>query len=415
MTAIEQQVTDEMHRRAALTEIPVPHVEQVVRDGEAVLSRRRRRIGVLGAAAAVALLVVGPWLVTLRDDDQRPVDHPPSPSPSPSASTSPVTLDDLPEGPPPEVPYLQGGSLHVDGAAIATGADHVLAAGSTILVGRVGREHVGWWPLEGHQLVPVPALDGIFDPHLSPRGDLLVWTSYPDARTTRVTAWNPETRRGVDHVDLDAPYAECCGGGQDVEIYGIDGHDAVYWSKAPGITVWRPGSGAPGRLTGPDAVMQIAPTGPMVQADGPGLLGEADEQGHLVQGRRPAHRPVGRLVRGRQADGVRRRRERRCAVQGATGRRVGARRGQRQEDARRPAGWSECRRDHVRVRRAPARGRLLLPEGALRAAVRHDGRSVRADTALGTGDLGLPAVVLSGRRRVREWPASTLAASTRMP
>lgn len=282
MTAIEQQVADEMRRRAAMTEIPVPHVEQLVRDGEAVLSRQRRRLGALAAAAAVALLVVGPWLVSTLRDDPGPVDRPPSPSPSPSATSSPgpVTLDDLPEGSPPGVPYLQDGSLHVDGATIATSADQVLAAGSTVLVGRVGQVHASWWLLAGRRLVPVPALDGIFTPQLSPSGDLLAWTSFPDARTTRVTAWSPGTQREVDHVDLDAPYAACCGGGQEVEIYGIDGRDTVYFSQSSGFQAWRPRAGEPHRLTGADAVMQIAPTGPMVQSDGIGLLGKVDDQGH---------------------------------------------------------------------------------------------------------------------------------------
>jgi hypothetical protein len=237
---------------------------------------------VLAAAAAVALLVIGPWLLTLGPHDQGPVDHPPSRRPSPSATTSPdaITLDDLPEGSPPGVPYLQDGSLHVDGVVVATSADQVLAAGKTVLVGRVAEQHAAWWQLVGHRLVPVPVLDGIFGPHLSPSGDLLTWMSYPDARTTRVTAWNPETQHEVDHVDLDAPYAECCGGGQDVEIYGIDGQDTVYFAKLSSFMTWRPGTRAPIRFTGPDAVMQIAPTGPMVQADGTGLLGEVDEHGH---------------------------------------------------------------------------------------------------------------------------------------
>lgn len=64
---------------------------------------------------------------------------------------------------------------------------------------------------------------------------------HPDKRTTQVIAGDVRTGTEKAHVDLDAPYAECCGGGQEIEIHGIDLEDVVYWNDRSGKVSWAPG------------------------------------------------------------------------------------------------------------------------------------------------------------------------------
>lgn len=264
MSDLEQQVVDELRRRADLMAIPVPRLDELERDGEALRARGRRRLVLVAAASVVAVVALGPWLVSRSGKDPGPAD--PRPSGTPSSAPIPArTLDDLPQGEPPSVPYVQAGLLHVRGAAIATAANVVLAAGDTVLVGRAGHQDAHWWLLVDHRLASVPELDGVFAPQVSPSGDLLVWTSYPDAQTTRVTAWDPRVRREVDQVDLDAPYAQCCGGGQQIELAGIDAHGAAYWHDArhsPDLDAWTPGNGSPQRVPAPGEGV-LGPTAPV--------------------------------------------------------------------------------------------------------------------------------------------------------
>lgn len=252
MSDLEQRVVDELRRRADVMTVPHPHVDALERDGEALQARMRRRVVLVAAAAVVTVLAIGPWL--LSRDGSGPGPASPHPSGTPSSAPIPArTLDDLPQGKAPAVPYLQAGALHTQGAAIATSANVLLASGPTVLVGRAGGQGAHWWLLDDDQLANVEELDGVRGPRISPDGDLLAWTSYPDSRTTRVTAWDPRSRREVDHVDLDAAYAECCGGGQQVELAGIDANGTVYWHDdrhSPDLDVWQPGS-APKRQAGP--------------------------------------------------------------------------------------------------------------------------------------------------------------------
>lgn len=268
MSGLEQQVTDEMRRRADLMTVPLPHVNELVRDGKARQARDRRRLVLVAAAAIVAVLAIGPWFVS-RSGDAHPGPAEPRPTPTSSTPTSSRTLDDLPQGRPPAVPYLQGGALHVGDTAVETAANRVIAAGPTVLVGRTDERAAHWWLLTDGELKPFGPLDGVFTPVISPSGDLLVWTSYPDARTTRVTAWRPQEAREVDHVDLDAAYAECCGGGQQIELLGIDARGTLYWQNAvhsPDADAWSPGAGAPSRVPMSD-VPALRPSTPPALPD----------------------------------------------------------------------------------------------------------------------------------------------------
>lgn len=242
-------------------------------------SRLRRTLVV---ATMLALLIVGFIFIGSRSPFDDPAARTPRDDTTPTAPAAAASatdlLDDLPQGLPPAIPHLRGGMLHVGGARIRTTANRLLAASGTVLVGRSGDDPVQWWTLDGVDLAPMPELEGVFTPSLSPRGDLVAWTSYPDRQTTRITVLRLETRAEVDHVDLPAPYVECCGGGQDVEIRGFDLRDQLYWSDGRGMQVWRPGSGAPHqRVSGGGTLLQVAPAGPVRQG---GSLGRVDARGH---------------------------------------------------------------------------------------------------------------------------------------
>jgi hypothetical protein len=196
-------------------------------------------------------------------------------SPAPVAPADAVAR--LPQGLAPAVPYLLDGELHVDDLTVPTTGNRLMRAGDTVLVGRTDARTGRWWVLQDGALVAAPALDGVRTPVLSPTGDLVAWTAYPDARTTRIVAWLPGTQSEVAHVDLAAPYAECCGGGQLVELLGFDLRDQLYVADRGAFRVWRPGTGGLRRVTGVDAMLEIAPTGPVRQG---GTLGRVDPTGH---------------------------------------------------------------------------------------------------------------------------------------
>jgi hypothetical protein len=282
MTDLEDRIADELRTRAERTDVPPAPVDRLLAAGRATRRHRRRRTQALAAVAAVVAvgLAIGvPALVHRDGTSPGPVDHP---TPTPSVK-DPKTLDELPAGRAPVVPYLHEGALHVGQVVVPTTADQVVSAGGTVLVGRTRGEDRRWWLLVGTQLRPVPQLDGAAAPRLEPSGDVAVWTSYPDASTTRVTAWSPATRQEVGHVDLAAPYAACCGGGQLVELLGVDDDGAVYWrdsgsaSQPPAAYAWVPGD-QPRRLVGVGDSPGITPLGPITAS---GTYGDVAPDGRF--------------------------------------------------------------------------------------------------------------------------------------
>lgn len=195
------------------------------------------------ALVVVAVVVLATFVVTttLRHDDD--TTSGPSTSPSSEPTTRTDSLDDLPQGPSPTVPYLLDGELHVDDLTVGADLNRLLSAGDTVLVGRTNGHDAHWWILDGGSLAPAPDLDGVHTPVLSPRGDLAAWTTYPDSRTTRIVGWRPDARSEVAHTDLDAPYAECCGGGQLVELLGFDTADRLFLTDRGDDLEWDPGGG----------------------------------------------------------------------------------------------------------------------------------------------------------------------------
>jgi hypothetical protein len=250
------------------------------RDDAPTVSRRRRLLGglVIATFVAPAIVVVATRWPVEDATPSTPAHHTAHRAASEAATVSPTdALEALPHGGPPRVPYLLDGSLHVDDLTVPSDGNRLLSAGDTTLVGHTDGDTARWWVLDGAELAPVRDLEGVRTPVLAPSGRILAWTAYPDSRTTRIVAWDPGTRSGVAHVDIDAPQAECCGGGQLVELLGFDLADQLYLTDRGHDLQWRPDEGGPlRRLIGVDDVVGIAPVGPVRQG---GTLGRADVRG----------------------------------------------------------------------------------------------------------------------------------------
>ena len=277
-------VFDDTTTTTTTTEL-TPEVEMEIagppvrRRDETSARARRRLVAVAAALATVGVL----WVVTGSPFDDPATSPTPSEHASPRrpASTAPPSptqaLDDLPQGLAPAIPYLHGGMLHVDGTLVPTRANRLLSAGGTVLLGRTREDAARWWILDGLDPVPLPELDGAFTPVLSPHGELVAWTSWPDKQTTRISVLDTTRMTEVDHLDLAAPFAACCGGGQEVELFGFDLRGRLYWTQRTGIQVWRPGSGtSPQRLSGAEDMVQLAAVGPVRPG---GTLGRVDAHG----------------------------------------------------------------------------------------------------------------------------------------
>lgn len=277
------------HDRATATEVPPAPIDRLVREGQRVAATRRRRNGVLAAVAAAAALVAVALPVGLHSGHHS-APTPVAPTHSPSAPSGPTTLAGLPQGAPPSVPYLQNGALHVDGAAIPTKATTVVSAGGTVLVGRWYDATITWSVLRDGALHFVPMMKNV-DPHaISPDGEFAIAESWPDKQHTVLDPIDLATRKTIgSSLSLNEAYASCCGGGQEVQILGVDAHGTAYFSDRRGVAVWWPGVFRPVEL-GSLSAMAATPGGLVIQNDdSTGRLVTADRDGRL---RTVAHLPT---------------------------------------------------------------------------------------------------------------------------
>jgi len=134
----EQVLRSELRARSN----PDPLPEQVLVDSLTLGHRalRRRREGLVGAVAALAL-VAGLAAATVRgeSDTPEPAPSPPTVTPSPTASEAPATVragtwaNALPLGAPPDVPYLAGTDVILpDGTRVETGGTGAGVIGLTV-------------------------------------------------------------------------------------------------------------------------------------------------------------------------------------------------------------------------------------------------------------------------------------------
>lgn len=133
------------------------------------IRRRRTATAVLGAAAAVAVIVPTAALAN-HHGGQRPEPMPATQSPSPTQTATPpsghqpppgvLDVSDLPTGAPPQMPYVEDGSLHLtDGSAFDVRTAH--APRQVVLMADGARV---WLTADdnGNQYVEIQDVDGTF-------------------------------------------------------------------------------------------------------------------------------------------------------------------------------------------------------------------------------------------------------------
>lgn len=263
MNELEQQLTRDLARNAQL--IAVPPVPASFR------AHRRPWSDALVAAAIAAIVIGGTAFAVNRfllDDAQ------------------PEVAD--PWNAPIGVPYLYGGFVHVGDTKIATGADELLHAGSTTLVGKSGETASRWHLVEDGELVPIPGIDGD-RAYLSGDGAIVAWQE-DHADYTEVFAWSVADHKSLAVERIDDAWTALTGGESAVWVIGVDGRGRVYWFDGQdNITVWDPVadvtatvSGTPGGGTFPE---MVGPSGLVFRAlsdwyrDVDGVYGSVDSVG----------------------------------------------------------------------------------------------------------------------------------------
>lgn len=238
---------------------------------------RQRLFVTLGVAAAVLAIAVPAALHAAHHTSTPPAGATPAPvGAAPTVSSGP-----------PTVPYIVDHVLHAGGRAIPTTATGVYAAGDAVVVDTYAHASNTWQVLRGGRLVNLPVTDPA-QVVLDDTGDFVAALWWPDKQHARIEAWDPATGASTGSITLPVPWVECCGGGQDVMLYGAHG-DAVFYEAATahGFATWRWTPAAePVRVTVPKPLMSVTPLGLVLQDDGAGvgkapagLVGETDATG----------------------------------------------------------------------------------------------------------------------------------------
>ena len=198
----------------------------------------------------------------------------PSLPPSPSPGASPTSLDDLPRGALPKVPYIRDGLVVMNGIPTKAPAHFsILSAGGVVIVGSDwSRPSAKFWVYRGFGWVRAPWL-GDSPPVLDPDGRYAGVLSYPDASTTRITEVDPQTGHEYGHLDLDIPRGIGGGGGQ-VQLEGIDTYGNVYYFDydPDSLMRWAPHK-VPTKLGSLRNYVSVSPLGVVMKHDHePGVL-----------------------------------------------------------------------------------------------------------------------------------------------
>ncbi len=155
-------------------------------------------------------------------------------------------------GPPTTLPWWSAGSLHVDGAVIATTMRQIVARGGTTILGRATRHGSTWEIVRGRRLVELSTLPAGAPPMLSANGRFAAWTTSVD--THRYNLYEADTAFTVTAYDVRSgtvtgatvieSRTSCCDGGGSVYVAGIDNDGTVVLIRydRPGrVIAWRPG------------------------------------------------------------------------------------------------------------------------------------------------------------------------------
>ena len=197
---------------------------------------RRRRLAVAGAVAAV--LVVGTVVVTAG-----PGRHP---SPPPPAE-HPRSLQDLPTGMPPRVPYFSGLDLVTTEGRQTRVRNHprLMLAGDRVVYAGAGSPGIEFSRFDGTRKDAVDGSDhtnGVTDPvSASADGHWVASAYYGSTPPVQVQLFDMTTLRPVAIASFDTPANVCCSA---FSIAGIDNGGSIYaLGSAAGaqsrVTYWR--------------------------------------------------------------------------------------------------------------------------------------------------------------------------------
>ncbi|MGH3496809.1 MAG: hypothetical protein ACRDP1_05020 [Nocardioidaceae bacterium] len=244
------------------------------------LPLRQRFVVALVALAMLAGTVVGTLLAA--SGSTSPARRHPA---SAVASRSVRSFHDLPQGPPPTVPYWHAGVLHAAGATIRTPLRQIVSAGGTVLAGGYSDASPSRWALvDGARLQPIPHDASANFPTMSTDGNLLVW-EIVRAHVTTVTAWDVHSRRLLATRRITIEQA-CCSGPALI-VFGADSHGRVFYGDGRSLTVWTPATGAAHPVRGygrlPALLSQVGPQGPVFEGPERTILDMTAVYGHVYR------------------------------------------------------------------------------------------------------------------------------------
>lgn len=268
---LERDLTALFHERATTTDAPPVPLQRLIRDGEAAAATRRRRtrLAVAGAvAAAVVIAVAVPYGVRqLAHDDSSP-----GPADVPevvnTSTERPDSIEDLPVGPDPAVPYVVDDTLHFRGATydVPAGVSRYReqdglfqSAGDTVVLieqhddpDELGERFTVYVP-RGAELVSVLEVSAVIPPILSADGSVVAVVTSEGLTSYAVPSG--EELGTIAELPPNPPLA--------VPVVDADGR--VLWSRQPTYLL-SPGQ-EPQRVDLPtgSSVIATTPSGVLVE------------------------------------------------------------------------------------------------------------------------------------------------------
>lgn len=232
---LPEQLRDVFESAAASADVPPLALQNVFARGQALKQVRRRRAALWTTAAAAAAVVVVSLPLALaghhgHDDRPAPAHHTRSTSPTPPPANGVPTA-------PPTLPYLAGRVLHLGGRTITiAGRPNVLLSrgGTTLYFDMTSGR---WWRVCDGKATPFGSppgnrdapWTGTFAPTVSADGRTIAVLTHPTQNTSRITEYDAATDTEKGHVDLDLPFANWTGGGDSVDLTGVDNAGQVFW------------------------------------------------------------------------------------------------------------------------------------------------------------------------------------------
>lgn len=202
---LEQDLRQLFAERAA---VDVPPVPPTLLHGEVAEAHRSRWLWIGLVAAAVVAAVAIPIGIASRGHD----DPGPASPPTPSEQRGGDSID---------LPYVDGGVLHVGPTEVPTDASSLVASGEQVLVSTGEGDDQTWRRLVGTRLRPMPYLDGRSGVVVSEDGALV---AAPARGGRTATLWSTARGELVATIRMATPAA-----GHDPWLFGFDAQGRLFW------------------------------------------------------------------------------------------------------------------------------------------------------------------------------------------